>query len=53
VREVAANRGIQTSTLIVGVILGFVLYAIFRHLFYILIGVAIGAVLVVYLNRRR
>lgn len=50
---VAANRGIQTSTLVVGVVLGFVLYAIFRHLFYILIGVAIGAAFVVYLNRRR
>jgi hypothetical protein len=53
VRGVAANRGIQTSTLVVGVILGFVLYAIFRHLFYILIGVVIGAAFVVYLSRRR
>ena len=32
-----------------GVLAGFVLYAIFRHIFYILIGVAIGAVLVIYL----
>jgi hypothetical protein len=53
VPDVAANRGIQTSTLVVGVVVGFVLYAIFRHLFYILIGVAIGAVLVVYLSKRR
>jgi hypothetical protein len=53
VRHVAANRGIQTSTLVVGVVLGFLLYAIFRHLFYIFVGVAIGAALVVYLNRRR
>jgi hypothetical protein len=48
----ASNRGIQTSTLVVGVVLGFLLYAIFRHLFYILIGVAIGAALVVYVRRR-
>jgi hypothetical protein len=53
VPDVGANRGIQTSTLVVGVVVGFVLYAIFRHLFYILIGVAIGAVLVVYLSKRR
>lgn len=50
---VAANRGVQTTTLVVGVVLGFVLYGIFRHLFYILIGVAIGAALTVYLVRRR
>jgi hypothetical protein len=50
---VASGRGIQTSSLVLGVLAGFVLYAIFRHIFYILIGVAIGAVLVVYLSRRR
>jgi hypothetical protein len=49
---VASNRGIQTSTLVVGVVIGFVLYAIFRHLFYILIGVAIGALAIMYLRRR-
>lgn len=49
----ATNRGIQSGTLVVGVIAGFVLYAIFRHIFYILIGVAIGAVLVAYVARRR
>jgi hypothetical protein len=49
---VASNRGIQTSTLVVGVVIGFVLYAIFRHLFYILIGVAIGALAVAYVRRR-
>jgi hypothetical protein len=49
---VAANRGIQTSSLVVGVVIGFLLYAIFRHLFYILIGVAIGALAVAYVRRR-
>ena len=48
----ASNRRIQTSSLVVGVVVGFVLYAIFRHLFYILIGVAIGALAVGYLRRR-
>jgi hypothetical protein len=50
--DVATNRGIQTSSLVVGVVVGFLLYAIFRHLFYILIGVAIGALAVAYLRRR-
>lgn len=50
---VASNRSLQSGTLVVGVIAGFVLYAIFRHIFYILIGVAIGAVLVAYVARRR
>lgn len=49
----AGNRGVQTTTLVVGIVLGFVLYGIFRHLFYILIGVGIGAFLVFYLSRRR
>jgi hypothetical protein len=49
----ASNRTAQVGTLVVGVVLGFVLYGLFRHLFYILIGVAIGAVVVVYLARRR
>ena len=49
----ASDRRVQTSTLVAGVILGFILYAIFRHIFYILIGVAIGAVVVTYLARRR
>ncbi len=47
-----AGRQIQTSTLVAGVVIGFLLYAIFRHIFYILIGVAIGVLLVVYLRRR-
>ena len=48
----ASNRGIQTSSLVMGVVIGFLLYAIFRHLFYILIGIAIGALVVIYLRRR-
>lgn len=48
----AANRRIQTGTLVVGVVLGFLLYAIFRHLFYILVGIAIGALAVAYFRRR-
>jgi hypothetical protein len=48
----ARQRGIQTSSLIVGVVIGFLLYAIFRHLFYILIGIAVGALAVAYLRRR-
>jgi hypothetical protein len=48
----AARRGIQTSSVVVGVVIGFVLYAIFRHLLYILVGVAIGVLAVVYLRRR-
>jgi len=47
-----AGRQIQTSTLIAGVVLGVIPHAIFRHIFYILIGVAIGALLVMYLRRR-
>jgi hypothetical protein len=37
---------------VAGVVIGFILYAIFRHIFYILIGVAIGALLVLYMRRR-
>ena len=48
----SSNRSVQTSTLIAGIVIGFLLYAVFRHLFYILIGIAIGALLVMYLRRR-
>lgn len=48
----AGNRRIQTSSLVLGVVVGILLYAIFRHLFYILIGIAIGALAIVYLRRR-
>lgn len=48
----SSNRSVQTGTLVAGIVLGFLLYAVFRHLFYILIGIAIGAVLVTYLRRR-
>jgi uncharacterized membrane protein YdjX (TVP38/TMEM64 family) len=50
---VASGRGIQTSSLVLGVLAGFVLYWVFQRVFYILIGVAIGAALVFYLSRRR
>ena len=48
----SSSRGSQIATLAVGVVIGFVLYGIFRHLLYILIGVAIGAIAIVYLRRR-
>lgn len=49
----ATKRGIQGGSLVLGVVAGFVLYGIFRHIFYILIGVAIGVLVVTYLARRR
>ncbi|MCW2495341.1 hypothetical protein [Jatrophihabitans sp.] len=48
----AANRSIQTSSVVIGVVIGFVLYAITRHIFWILIGVVIGAALISYSRRR-
>ena len=48
----SSNRTVQTSTLIAGIVVGFLLYAIFRHVFYILVGIVIGAVLVMYVRRR-
>ena len=49
----ARGREVQLGTLVIGVVAGFILYAVFRHIFYILIGVAIGVVLVYWLGRRR
>lgn len=48
----AANRQVQTGTLILGVVIGFILFAVLRNLLWILLGVAIGVVLVAYLRRR-
>ena len=47
-----AGRQVQIGTLLAGVVIGLVLVAILRSLFYILIGVALGVLLVMYLRRR-
>jgi hypothetical protein len=47
-----AGREVQIATLVVGVIIGFVLFAILRNFLWILLGVGIGALLVMYVRRR-
>ena len=47
-----AGRQVQVATLIGGVVLGFILFAILRNLLWILLGIAIGAVIVMYARRR-
>ena len=49
----ASDKGIQGGSLVLGVVAGVVLYAIFRHIFYIGIGVVLGVLLVMYVSRRR
>jgi hypothetical protein len=48
----AANRNVQTSSVLIGVVIGFVLYAVTRHIFWILLGVLLGAALITYTRRR-
>ena len=48
----AGNRNIQTSSVVLGVVIGFVLYAVTRHIFWMLLGVIAGAALVTYARRR-
>ena len=48
----ASNRGIQSSSLVLGVVIGFLLFVLLRNILFILVGVAIGALAVMYLRRR-
>jgi predicted RND superfamily exporter protein len=48
----AANRSIQTSSVLLGIVIGVVLYAVTRHIFWILVGIVIGVALISYARRR-
>jgi hypothetical protein len=48
----AAGNRIQGTSVALGVIIGIVLYAVTRHIFWILIGIVVGVALVGMLRRR-
>jgi hypothetical protein len=48
----ATGNRIQGTSIALGVVIGFVLYAVTRHIFWILLGVVVGVSFVMMARRR-